>query len=184
GALQLFDHCQSSVTESEIQFVYAFTRSDGDMLFLLGTIQHDFPFPVVQLVPGHIGAYPEFASDLWLDVEPEHLPRDNRPVLDGHVLVADQSVVIDLTHGTVPLAGGTGASRIECQVFGAGGIKVHATLRTSDLLFSGHGQGGLLPVPIGTNVTTQARKHEPYDIEQFGGGPKRRAHTRYAGSLT
>src|SRR5699024_8497092 len=118
------------------------------------------------------------------DVEPEHLPRGNRPVLDGHVLVAAQSAVIDLTHGTGRPAGGTGASRIECQCFGAGGVQVHATLRPSDPLLSRHAQVGLLPVPIGTNVTTQARKHEPYDIEQFGGGPKRRAHTRYAGSLT
>src|SRR5699024_2154758 len=154
----------------------AFTRSDGDMLFLLGTIQHDFPFPVVQLVPGHIGAYPEFASDLWLDVEPEHLPRDNRPVLDGHVLVADQRVVMELTHGTDPLAVRTRARQIECQFFGCGAITVHATLQSSDLLFSGYGQGGLMPVPIGTNVTTPSRKHEPYDIEQLGGGPKRRTH--------
>src|SRR5699024_1172406 len=108
---------------------------------LFRTIEHDGPFPVRQVSPGHVGADAELAGDLRLHVEPEHLPGDDGAVVDAHALVADERGVVDLADRADALTRGAGTGAVEGERLRTGGLEGHVAVRARERLLLRDQQG-------------------------------------------
>jgi hypothetical protein len=182
-AFEFFGHRQSGVAEGEVEVVQPLLRGDRDVLLLLGTGEDDLAFPVLEVAPGHVGADAEFAGDLRLDVEAEHLPGNDGAVVDRQVGVADEGGVIDLSDGADALAAGACSTGIEGELLGAGSMDGLTAFGAVERLLGSDVEGRLLPVPVRAEVGGQPREHQANDVEQLGRGAERRADPGDSGAL-
>jgi hypothetical protein len=183
GPLQLLQDGQPRVAEREVEIVDTLHRGHGDVLLLLGAVQHDLPFGLRQVLPRHTGAYPEFAGDGGLDVEPEHVPGHHGSVVEGLRRVGDQGGVIDGPDRAGTAAPWAGAGGVEGERLRAGCVHLGPALRTEQGSLRGDGQRRGHAVTVRAAVGTQPREHQTQDVEQFGGGAEGRPDTRDTGPL-
>ena len=183
GAFELFGHRQAGVAEGEVEVVQPLLRGDRDVLLLFGPCEDDVAFPVLEVTPGHIGADPEFSGDLRLDVEAEHLPGDDGSVVDRHVGVADEGGIVDFSDRADALATGAGATGIEGELLGAGGLDGLTAFGAVEGFLGGDVECRFLSVSVRAEVGGQPGEHQADDVEQLGRGAERRADPGDSGTL-
>jgi hypothetical protein len=182
-AFEFFGHGQPGIAEGEVEVVQPLLRGDRDVLLLFGTAEDDVAFPLLEVAPRHVGADAEFAGDLGLDVEAEHLPGDDSAVVDRHVRVADEGGVVDLSDRADALAAGTGSTGIEGELLGAGSVDGLTAFGAVERFFGSDVEGRLLPVPVRAEVGGQPGEHQADDVEQLGRGAEGRADPGDSGAL-
>ena len=164
--------------------MHTLLRRDGDVLLLLRSVEHDLAFVIGEVAPGHVGAHPELAGDGRLHVEPEHVPRHHRALVEGLVGVGDERVVVDGPYDAGPRTRRARAARVEGEILGAGSVDLRAAHRAEERPFGSDVDRRGHVVAVGTSMRRQAREHQPQHVEQLTRRTKRRAHSRWRRSLS
>ena len=180
---QLLGDGQPRVAEGEVELMHPLRGGDGDVLLLLGAVEHDLALLGGQLPPGNVGADPELAGDGGLDVEAEHLPRHDGAAVEGLRRVWDQRGVVDRADDAGALAARARPAGVEREVLGARRMHALTALRAGQRCLRRYIEGGRDTVPAGAAVRGEPGEHQPQHAHQLGRGAEGGADARHAGPL-
>ena len=184
GVVQRLLDSLPGVAVSEVQLEQlAVLRRHGDVPLLGRTVHHDVPLFSGQLRVRHVGADPELGDDLRHHRQPEHGPRGNGTIRDGEGGIGNQSFLVDLPDDSGSRAVRARAVGVEGERLRARRVERDVAHRAGQVEVEGDVDRLLLAVAVRAAVRTEPGVQQAQDVQQFGRGAERAAHSGNPGAL-
>ena len=136
-----------------------------------------------QILEGNVGPDAHLPGDVLHQGPHQRSPGQDRPFVDGQVLVGHEGRFVHGADDSRSPAGAAGSLAVEGKFLSARCIEVRSADGAHLLLLGGDSEGRLQIVPVGTPVAGEAGEHQPQAVQQFRHRPERAPDPRHSRPL-